>query len=536
MKIDTELGLPARYTNWRDDQWRAVQAVTQSDRPCFLLDAPTGIGKSLLAIGSHRILDERCIYITRTKQLQDQIMKDFGDIAVSLKGKVNYPCEMEYDKFPEITAEDCKYEKPSYCKYFSGCQYWMAKSEAAESPLVVLNDAYFLNEANGFNGIFAMTDFLVVDEVDSIENGLMNFIQFTITAKQLDKYGLKLPDDPNNKEHWLSWMPGVIKDIGSWTGNLREQLGKIPPERWEMNEIEMNRSARKYERLADKLAFLKEEINYNWIFYSREVKGEREWVFKPVDIGRYADHYLWRHGGRQLGMSGTIFSPDIACRDLGISDCDYMRLECPFPIENRPIYYKPIVNLTRATMKAELPILTKEIDAIVARYPREKVLIHTVSYAVRDYLKEHLSCQERVICHESNTRESSLAEFKSSEDPLVMLSPSFDRGVDLPGEDNCRAVIVCKMPYLDMSDPQIKRKMDSPGGGTWYALKTTQTLVQMLGRAVRSSTQKCDGYILDRQFTRLRSQMKDVLPDWWLRAVKDLPVSSEPLSKTGMLI
>ncbi|MDP2990898.1 MAG: helicase C-terminal domain-containing protein, partial [Kiritimatiellota bacterium] len=95
------------------------------------------------------------------------------------------------------------------------------------------------------------------------------------------------------------------------------------------------------------------------------------------------------------------------------------------------------------------------------------------------------------------------------------------------GEDNCGCIIVCKMPYLDLSDPQVKRKMESPGGGAWYALKTAQTLVQMCGRAVRSSTQRCDSYILDRQFSRLRSQLGAILPEWWLKAIKEKPVQSK---------
>ena len=69
--------------------------------------------------------------------------------------------------------------------------------------------------------------------------------------------------------------------------------------------------------------------------------------------------------------------------------------------------------------------------------------------------------------------------------------------------------------------------MKGLGGQKWYVLKAAQTLVQMSGRAVRSKDDYCDTYILDRQFGRLFSQMKQmkiatgdpILPEWWSAAV-----------------
>ena len=524
MKIDTSLGLPACYTEWRDDQYRAVDAVVKSDKEMFLLDAPTGVGKSLLAIGAHRILQQQCIYITRTKQLQDQIMRDFSSIAVSLKGKANYPCLMRYEMFPDVTADDCPFVKASNCERYGECPYYCAKAEAKIAPLVVLNDAYFLAEANGDFSTFGDNELLVVDEVDSIEAGLMSYIQFTITLKQLQKFGLHLPENPDNKWSWMRWIPGAIDTLKPWLDNCADQLKQVNPSFWGPSEIEINRQMKRTNKLIDKLFFLKREVDESWIFFVHETRDGTEWVFKPVIVGRYGKQYLWDHGDRSLGMSGTIFEPSITCVDLGIADCDYMKLDSPFPVENRPIFFKPVVNLTRKTMDYELPILSKEVDDILEKYPDEKVLIHTVSYKVRDYLMATLNAQWRLATHSSQTREAALAEFKASKDPIVMLSPSFDRGVDLPIEDNVGCVIVCKMPFLDLSDPQIKARMGLKDGGRWYALKTGQTLVQMCGRHVRSKRQRGDTWILDSQFSRLRRQLSDVLPGWWLNAVQDLPV------------
>jgi Rad3-related DNA helicase len=279
--------------------------------------------------------------------------------------------------------------------------------------------------------------------------------------------------------------------------------------------------------------FLQDEIDESWIFYTSQKGNLREWIFKPVNVGRYASLYLWRHAEFKLGMSGTIFDPSIMCRELGIHECDYMRVDCPFPSENRPIYFNPVCNLTAKTMNQELPVLREQIEHDLEKYPDQKVLIHTVSYMVRDYLMEALSCQDRLMTHESGTREAALAEFKSIDLPAVMLSPSFDRGVDLPKEDNVGAQMICKVPFLYLGDPQVKAKVNQPGGQSWYNLKAVQTMCQMTGRAVRSMDQKCDTYIYDRQFSRLKSQMRDIIPAWWLRAVQEV---RDPIAKTGMLI
>jgi len=44
--------------------------------------------------------------ITRTKQLQEQILAEFPQ-AKTMKGRNNYPCLKHEKEFPEYTAEDC---------------------------------------------------------------------------------------------------------------------------------------------------------------------------------------------------------------------------------------------------------------------------------------------------------------------------------------------------------------------------------------------------------------------------------------------
>ncbi len=543
VKIDPELKIPERFQEWRDDQYNAVTAIADSERPHFLLDAPTGIGKSLIGIGTQRIKSYkaeqqvRMAYLCGTKQLQDQIMRDFGDIAVSLKGKSNYPCLLREDAFPDISAEDCNAGNPRECQHYRECGYFRQKELAKKADIVVLNNAYFLNEANGWQSSFSGADIMIADEVDALDNALMNYIEFKITSSQLEHYNLLPPADPEKKESWLDWIPGAIVNLEQQISRSEGRLRQCGFANWGKSEIHENKNKKAMQRLIDKLSFIQSEVDNTWIFYfqdrDRGGRGGYEFIFKPVTVGKYANRFLWDHAEYKVGMSGTILAADITCRELGIDECDYMRLDSPFPIENRPIYYKPIANITRKTMYVQLPILKNEIEKDLLKYPDRKVLIHTVSYDIQRYLRDNLSCQERLTWHTSMDREMALEDFKKSRRPLVMLSPSFDRGVDLREGDNVGAQMICKVPYLNLGDPQVKAKTDLPGGWTWYQLKATQTLLQMTGRSVRSARQKCDTYIYDEQFGRLRNQMKNAIPAWWMDATRDIRPA---LNQTGMLI
>ncbi|MCK9574072.1 MAG: hypothetical protein M0R20_06755, partial [Candidatus Omnitrophica bacterium] len=276
VQIDPSLGLPAKYTEWRDPQYAAVQAISNSDKPFFLADLPTGTGKSLLAIGVNRMEGNRAIYLCGTKQLQDQIMRDFGDIAVTLKGRNNYPCAYHYDRFPDVTAEDCR--DPRGCKYINDCEYQQQKGAAMLAPLAVLNNAYFLNEVNGFNSAFAGRDMLIADEMDALDNALMNYIEFRITNRQIEHYHLTMPDEPDKKESWVKWMDGAIHQLGVQGATLKSSLfGDF--QKWTKSQIETSRMKRNMEKLADRLMFLQDEIDESWIFYTSQKGNLREWVF-----------------------------------------------------------------------------------------------------------------------------------------------------------------------------------------------------------------------------------------------------------------
>lgn len=521
--IPPELKLPRKFKSWRTDQQETVDEIVSSGKPTFLLDAPTGSGKSLTSMAAYRrlmVMDEvmdrmtgdynryRCIYLTRTIQLQEQVLKDFPE-GMMVKGRSNYPCEKRAADFPGFTAADCPGDSGRDCPYL------LDKKRAAQSPLAVLNDAYYLTEVNG-PGQFRGANLVVVDEIDSLESCLMDSIQFTVSERQCKKYGLQPPERMDLITEWQSWAEQAYRRVSETLNNMERQM-PMDIDRWTDIEIDINREIKRGHSFLNKMKVFAYEVNDTWIL---DLEEGKDWkvAFKPVTVGPYCEKYMWQHGHRFLGMSGTILDPEILADDLGIENYAYRRLGSHFPVENRPIFYQPVVNLRHKTMATELPKLVPAITALVTRHIGENVLIHTTSNYIRDYLVDNLPFTDQVMTHDTRNRATQLEVFKKSRG-RVMVSPSFDRGVNLFG-DECRCVIIVKIPYLNLNDKQVRARLAMPRGQRWYNLRAIQTVMQMAGRAVRSEDDHAVTYILDKQFDSLLARTRHLLPEWWLEALR----------------
>ena len=70
-------------------------------------------------------------------------------------------------------------------------------------------------------------------------------------------------------------------------------------------------------------------------FVIQEVKDKKGYIsrfdLKPVTVRSFAKKRLWRHAERFLGMSGTILSPVVLARELGVQEADYEYRQIPSP-------------------------------------------------------------------------------------------------------------------------------------------------------------------------------------------------------------
>lgn len=510
MLTPKDYSLPDKFPAFRGGQFEVSARVAVSQKYIYMLDAPTGVGKSLIAATVQRLLGKNILYVCTTKQLQDQLLSDFP-YARTLKGRSNYPCLMYRGMFPRVTAEDCRHSESHPCDHKPACPYMIAKQEALRAPVAVLNTAYFLTEAN-YVGTFSGYEYVVIDEFDTTEDMLMNFIEVLITQRQLDNLRLDPPKFKTKFESWVEWSKEAVRILEPRLQSIERAMEGA----WATVDFTLMREAKNLSRLVAKLKFFIREVDKNWVWYP----SEDRWSFKPVWIAKYSHNALWKHAKKVLGMSATILDPFQVSRNIGleVKSLDYRVLPSPFPKENRPVYYEPVASVIKKEMGVALPALAGKIAGIMDKYKDDKILVHTVSYAVRNYLRDHLD-SARTITHDSINRAEVLESYKASERPLVLLSPSMDRGVDLP-DDQCRVVVIAKCPYPDLGDPQVNRRVHaSVDGNSWYAHKTVSKIIQMAGRGVRNEKDYADTYILDSKFGGLYTENKRMFPPWFKEAL-----------------
>lgn len=524
--------LPAWVQTFRPHQWTAVEEIVAhfaAGKKVVLVDAPTGSGKTLLAELVRRELHQRAVYICTTKQLQRQVLDDFGYARV-LKGRSNYPTLDHPQMFDpvlgadRITCDDCT-KADNHCDFCSEvgrCPYETAKQDALRADLAVLNTAYFLAEANHV-GRFR-PEFVIADECDELEDALMSYVEVTVGPGDRKRLGLDIPEKKTVEESWVGWLDDAIRAVAT-------ELSTYPEK--PKNPRQAKRK-RKWERKHQQLSFVRGGVEAGgWVYdHSRP-----DWVtFKPVKVDRYAQKLLWGHSPRWLLMSATTISFDQMAADLGLEDDEWASVVVPstFPAERRPIHIAPVADLTYKTEEVEWIKAAGALVSILEAHPDDAVLVHTQSYRLNQRLFDHvgaLRIRPTYTYKDAVGREEALAKFRSVP-KAVLLAPSLQRGVSLEDE-SCRVVVVVKVPYASLGDPQVSKRLYSTGraGQTWYSVKTVRSLVQATGRGMRHADDHCVTYILDRQFIGFWRRNKWLFPSWWKEAV-DLQFDSRKLRRT----
>lgn len=512
--------LPVWVKTLRPHQWAAVEEIVahyRAGRKVVLVDAPTGSGKTLLAELTRRELHQRAVYICTTKQLQRQVLDDFPYARV-LKGRSNYPTLDHPQMFDpvlghdRITCDDCT-KADGHCDFCSDvahCPYETAKNDALRADLAVFNTAYFLAEANHV-GRFR-PEFVIADECDELEDALMSYVEVTVGPSDRKRLGIDIPEKKTVEESWVGWLDGAVRAVD-------KELSTYPEK--PSNPRQAKRK-RKWERKRQQLSFVRSGIEAGgWVYdHTRP-----DWVtFKPVKVDRYAQRLLWAHSPRWLLMSATTISFDQMAADLGLADDEWASVVVPstFPAERRPIHVAPVADLTYKTEQTEW---TKAADALVSileQHPDDAVLVHTQSYRLNQRLFDHvgsLRIRPTYTYRDAVGREEALAKFRSVP-RAVLLAPSLQRGVSLEDE-SCRVVVVVKVPFASLGDPQVSKRLYSTGraGQTWYSVKTVRSLVQATGRGMRHAGDHCVTYILDRQFVAFYRRNRWLFPKWWKDAV-----------------
>jgi ATP-dependent DNA helicase DinG len=505
---------------FRKYQEEAIRFILESEKRFVILEAPTGSGKSLIAMVSGMAMGGMT-YMVHSKMLQNQITESFPE-AKSLFGRSNYQC-MNKDG---LTCAECTHTKRYPCQHKrTNCQYASEKKLLLAAKLKILNYDYYLSEVN-YVGRLDSQPFIVIDEADNLENTLINFMTLIFTKYAMGRLGIGMPerktaDSKLGIRPWVNFAEmakyramGIIKKLG---GEI-EDFGEITQD-YQVSKI------KEYERLNGllaKIALFLDNVDDSWMYQEAENGGIS---FRPLWVSeKMAERFMWGHGAvpcKWVLMSASLLPASILAKTLGIpsDEIDYLCVKSTFPVENRQIYVNPVANLTAKTMDIETPKLIDEISKILAKHPNEKGVIHSVSFKLAQKVYDGVN-NPRLLIHDSKNRQEVLDEFLASKSNAVIISPSMDRGISLD-MDLARFQIICKMPYLSLGDKITSTRVYGGGvGNTWYQATAMLSVLQMCGRACRSEDDFSVCYVLDEQFKKVLLKSPRLLPFWFRDAIE----------------
>lgn len=557
--IDRNFVKPAYREGQKEAIEFALKAFSEGKR-IVIIEAPTGSGKTAIGMTIAKFFDNM-YWLTATKQLQDQLVDEYGSLVVELKGRNAYECDV-WDRVKNkrrwnLTLTPSQIEKldsgfrncavglcksnvlgsRTKCKFcfenpdegiflpsgmsYSACAYYEQLHKALGARFMCMNFSSFLYQTTFTKDRFVEPrELLITDEAHNLGQEILSFINVSLSDADLRDHGYLLPvfDSPNAYKDWFV-NEGIV--------DLFKQLEEVAV------ESEDHVAAQDYSRIIGKLEmFINREFDdCEWVVehemrVSPSLGEYRTLNLKPVLVGDFVNNIVFKHGQKILLLSATILDVDVFCNTIGVdrSEVAAMRLKNRFPVDNRPIYYWPVDQMTGGKDKMDLwgPEMVRAVEKLVRKYSHQRGIIHTHNNAIMDYLV--LNCEPSVSRRFKTSKDypnkSDLLDSHAYAHDSVIVSPSMYEGVDLK-DDLSRFQIVCKMPFANFyDDKQLAARMALDD--KYYDWMTVLRLVQSVGRSVRSSTDYADTYIIDKSFDRLYKKAYKMFPSWFKEAVKHI--------------
>lgn len=493
----------------------------------FVVEAPPGVGKSHLAVTLARWSGDAYL-LTSQKLLQDQYEREFGDVVQVVKGRDNYLCERYLEARVPTSLGMCRRPRGPMCQ----CPYARAKASALAGPVFCANTWYFATLRHWHAEQLPRRRLLIVDEAHNLETQLVNVYAVRFTAAEMKEwFGGTLPRLDTADEYRPLLMPHLERleaELDAIARSLEavrppdlepEAFLQMPPSREEVMLLE------RHDALGGALARVRafvDAADTEWVVrYGPELDATLE--LTPLGVTGEARELLRDCAEITVLLSAYLGPAAVVAETLGFNteDVRVFATPSPFPLEQRPIVYRPVGALSRASLPTLEPALFAEIVAILVAHGRDKGLIHVASYAIARRLmadiarRAPLEARRLIFVESSEAKATALERHRASAAPTVLVSPSLREGVDLP-DDFLRFQIITKMPYPDLGDPwTAARRARDP---RWYAVETAKALVQAYGRSCRHADDHGATYVLDAQFERFLQHNRPLLPDWFLDA------------------
>ena len=556
---------------------RVVDSVYHAltGKKTYVVEAPTGSGKSLIAIIACGTLAEyygkRSYILVSDLGLLDQYAADFKKFRLQwgvIKGLDNYTCVKADVPF---SLGECRLQSVPYSVLMSqksamsvgypcagACEYIQARKRAMEAPVTLMTYQFFLIQRNYVAAMaeteadepFDARDFLVADEAHKlcgivqsqyspvIEDGDIGKIEsllqaanehrFTPSAeaRSMYKFAGKVWPDPSDFKKVIDFLRStddkgyLLKGLGAYA----RMLSYLVSVNDDLRELAKSGGAKGLKKALflgnwarDSFGRIQEYISLiNEVGVDNLIKNPSQGKvqFNCIYEDKMVVRYFHRVCGSELLMSATIGNKGVFKTSIGSVDDDYEfdKIPSTFDFSKSPIYFVPTYRMSYREKEKSLPYVCGMIDAICRKNQGKNGIVQTGSYDFMNKLYERLSPEvKRRVLFYSDTKEKAIFLKKFMDGTDKILIGP----TLLEGlnfpDDICRFMVCMKLPYASLADKLVNAKLEYIPG--WYEADVCAKLEQGFGRGVRHQADWCETYVVDGCFGDVLRRCPENLSD-----------------------
>ena len=530
-----------------------LEAYFEEPDGIYLLDAPTGSGKSIIAMLVSDFLihkGKRGYILASDLVLHQQYVNDFRRMQLwnwgNVKGVDNYTCAVNGERF---SIGDCKskgmsYQQAETLSCFKHCGYLMARRKAIRSPLALLTYPYALIQRNFVEEKqaappFPKRDFVVCDEahriLDIVQSHFSPLVSIDI-VKKVDKLldglfdiGLKVPKVDTKRLKYVveevyaeekhAILLNHLKEITSLLGGLvsavkdiREIAGsEFPDESVPREWITVFNLSDWIKDCHCKLEDYCEIIDRVGLTKMVKNPGEKTIIFNCIDEYYLLNKHFFNQFGFKLFMTATLGKPADFMQNHGIRNAKYFKMDSHFKWDKSPIIYYPGRKMSARYLSENMEWGVKTLANILSIHPNDSGIIHTGSYELGQKLHQALpkDAKKRILLYKGSEEKDVMLKKMKKKKGIVLMGPSLLEGLNLI-DDLSRFQVFMKVPYPYLGDKYVAAKLKF--SQKWYNWKTSISVLQGTGRSVRTPDDWAVTYLVDGCFGDLFQSAGDQFP------------------------
>jgi Rad3-related DNA helicase len=534
-----------------------IEAYEEDPNGIYLLDAPTGSGKSVIAMLFADFLafkGNRGYILASDLSLHEQYVKDFRKMQLwnwgNIKGVDNYTCAVNGEKFSvgECKNKGTTYEAAESLPCFKHCGYLTSRKKAIKSPIALLTYPYALIQRNyveqqqqrtGRGSPFPQRDFVVCDEahklLDIVQSHFSPIVSTEIVSKAqklaegLEDIGKKAPEvnfkrlekainliyeheDHSTLLKLLREVTKLLATLVQSTAPLRENAGEefveenIPMEWLAVFNLadwakDVHCKLEDYCDIIDKVGLEKLVKN----------PGEKSITFNCIDEYYLLQKHFFTKFGFKLLMTATMGGAGDFMRNHGIKKAKYFKIESNFNWERSPIIFYPGKKMSARFLNDNLQWAIDTVTRIIREHSEDSGIIHSGSYELNTKIFNGLpkDVKKRILLYKGSGEKELALKKMIKKKGMVLMGPSILEGLNMV-DDHSRFQIFLKVPYPHLGDKYVAAKLEY--SQKWYNWKTSIAVLQGVGRSIRTPDDWAVTYFLDGCFADLMKSAGDQFP------------------------